>query len=80
MREPVSPRGLAEMTLPEGSAGAVRVRETMAALARARLDLTGLASAGSHALHAAAVREVRHDSAELPYGKLGASFWMGVKC
>jgi len=56
MREPVSPRDLADVALPEGSAGAVRVRETVSANARARLDLTGPASAGSHALHAAAVR------------------------
>jgi len=56
MREPVSPRDLADVTLPEGSAGAVRVRETMSAGARARLDFAGPASAGSHALHAAAVR------------------------
>ena len=66
MREPVSPRDLADVALPEGSAGAVRVRETLAAVARARLDLTGPASAGSHALYAAAVRVVRHGSADLP--------------
>ena len=72
MREPVSPRDLADVALPEGSTGAVRVRETMPAKARARLDLAGPASAGSHTLHAAAVRVVRHGCADLPYGKLGA--------
>jgi len=56
MREPVSPRDLADVALPEGSAGPVRVRETMSAAARARLHFAGPASARSHALHAVAIR------------------------
>ena len=69
MREAMSPReltgilvrsGLQGVTLPEVPARRVKSRETMAAMRQARLDLAGPAAAGLRALHAPAVRVVRH--------------------
>src|SRR5216683_1162458 len=68
MREAMSPReltgilvrsGLQGVTLPEVPARRVKSRETMAAMPQARLDFAGPA-AGLRALHAPAVRVVRH--------------------
>jgi len=69
MREAMSPReltgilvrsGLQGVTLPEVPARRVKSRETMAAMPRARLDFAGPGAAGLRALHAPAVRVVRH--------------------
>jgi hypothetical protein len=69
MREAMSPReltgilvrsGLQGVTLPEVPARRVKSRETMAAMRQARLDFAGPAAAGLRALHAPAVRVVRH--------------------
>jgi len=69
MRHPVSSRdlagvlvrrGLQGVTLPEAPSGAVKSRDTVPLVARARLRIAGSASTGPRALHAAAVRKVRH--------------------
>ena len=52
--------GLQGVTLPEVPARGVKSRETMAAVLQARLHLAGPAAAGLRALHAPAVRVVRH--------------------
>ena len=52
--------GLQGVTLPEAPARAVKSRETMPVVARARPCIAGPASAGPRALHAPAVRKVRH--------------------
>jgi hypothetical protein len=69
VREAMSPRELTGVlvrselqgvTLPEVPARSMKTRVTMSAVARARLDLAGPAAAGLRALHAPAVRVVRH--------------------
>jgi hypothetical protein len=69
MGEAMSPRELTGLlvrselqgvTLPEVPAWCMKARETMTVVPRARLDLTGPAAAGPRALHAPAVRIVRH--------------------
>jgi hypothetical protein len=69
MGEAMSPRELTGVlvrselqgvTLPEVPARGVKAHETMTVVARARLDLSGPAAAGLRALHAPAVRVVRH--------------------
>jgi len=53
-------RGLQGMTLPEPSSGTVKSRDAVPVVTCARLHLAGPASTGPRALHAAAVRKVRH--------------------
>ena len=52
--------GLQGVTLPEASSGAVKPRDAVPMVTCARLRLAGPASTGPRALHAAAVRKVRH--------------------
>src|SRR5690242_19587610 len=61
--------GLQGVALPEASAGAVPIREVVPALARDRLRVAGPTAAGLHALHAPAIRKVRHDDAEQTLGQ-----------
>jgi len=69
MRLPMSSRelagvlvrsGLQGVTLPEAPSGAVKPRETVPVAAGSRFHVAEPAPIGPRALHAAAVRKVRH--------------------